>query len=97
MLRGSPLTPTYQAAFSWLTSLPYSAIHILYELTKAYSERGVGLHFAHLRASQSKLFQLVGIADLVRHLSEYLSHSSNRLTVECSSDPRTSIGICERR
>lgn len=42
-----------------------SAVQILYDLTKAYSERGVGLHFAHLRESQMERFKLVGISDLV--------------------------------
>ena len=41
------------------------AIQIIDELTKAYVERGVGLHFAHLRTAQMKLFELVGIAELV--------------------------------
>ncbi|KAK8861653.1 hypothetical protein IAR55_002476 [Kwoniella newhampshirensis] len=42
-----------------------SATQILYELTKSYDERGVGVHFAHLRPSQIKLFQIVGITDLL--------------------------------
>ena len=46
--------------------LIYSAIQIIDELSKAYTERGVGLHFAHLRPAQVRLFQLVGITDLVR-------------------------------
>ena len=46
--------------------LTYSAIQIIDELSKAYTERGVGLHFAHLRPAQVRLFQLVGITDLVR-------------------------------
>lgn len=42
-----------------------SALQILHELTQAYTEREVGLHFAHLRPAHMKLFQLVGIAPLV--------------------------------
>ncbi|KAK4689920.1 hypothetical protein P7C73_g207, partial [Tremellales sp. Uapishka_1] len=42
-----------------------SAVQILYELTKAYEERGVGLHFAHLRPAQLDMFGLVGINSLL--------------------------------
>jgi hypothetical protein len=41
------------------------AIQILAELTRSYVERGVGLHFAHLRPTHSDVFRLVGITDLV--------------------------------
>ena len=50
-------------AYAHLATL--RAIQILYELTMTYRERGVGLHFVHLRASQVKLFQLVGISEMV--------------------------------
>ncbi|KAE8539601.1 hypothetical protein D1P53_003535 [Cryptococcus gattii VGV] len=42
-----------------------SATQILYELTKAYHERGVGVHFAHLRPGQVKAFGIAGITDIV--------------------------------
>ncbi|KIR25137.1 endoplasmic reticulum protein [Cryptococcus deuterogattii LA55] len=42
-----------------------SATQILYELTKAYHERGVGVHFAHLRPGQMKAFGIAGITDIV--------------------------------
>ncbi|RSH94758.1 hypothetical protein EHS25_004564 [Saitozyma podzolica] len=42
-----------------------SAIQILAELTRSYVERGVGLHFAHLRPTHSDVFRLVGITDLL--------------------------------
>ncbi|GFZ42489.1 hypothetical protein JCM24511_00204 [Saitozyma sp. JCM 24511] len=41
------------------------AIQILAELTRSYVERGVGLHFAHLRPTHSDVFRLVGITDLL--------------------------------
>lgn len=49
----------------------HRALQILHELTQAYSERGVGLHFAHLRPSHMKIFELVGISQIVclSHLS----------------------------
>ena len=42
-----------------------SAVHILYELTKSYSERGVGVHFAHLRPKHVDIFRIVGITEIV--------------------------------
>ncbi|WWD16428.1 hypothetical protein CI109_100854 [Kwoniella shandongensis] len=42
-----------------------SATQILYELTKSYNERGVGVHFAHLRPGHIKSFQIVGITQLL--------------------------------
>jgi hypothetical protein len=41
------------------------ALQILYELTKSYSERGVGLHFVHLRPAHVTMFQFVGITNIV--------------------------------
>ncbi|KAI9632716.1 sulfate transporter family-domain-containing protein [Dioszegia hungarica] len=41
-----------------------SALQILYELTKSYSERGVGLHFVHLHPAHLTMFQFVGITDI---------------------------------
>lgn len=32
---------------------------------KAYHERGVGVHFAHLRPGQVKAFGIAGITDIV--------------------------------
>jgi MFS superfamily sulfate permease-like transporter len=43
--------------------LTYSAVSILQELTKAYTESGVGVHFAHLRPAHMSLFELVGITE----------------------------------
>lgn len=43
----------------------YRAIQILYELSKAYQERGTGVHFAHLREAHYRLFEIAGISDLV--------------------------------
>ncbi|KAL7424649.1 hypothetical protein Q5752_000333 [Cryptotrichosporon argae] len=40
-----------------------SATQILYELVKAYTERGVGIYFAHLHAAHRRLFEIVGITD----------------------------------
>ena len=42
-----------------------SAVSILQELTKAYTESGVGVHFAHLRPAHMSLFELVGITEQV--------------------------------
>lgn len=42
-----------------------SALQILQELTQAYTERGVGVHYAHLKSAQMKMFALAGITDLV--------------------------------
>ncbi|ORY29822.1 sulfate transporter family-domain-containing protein [Naematelia encephala] len=42
-----------------------SAIQILYELTKSYTERGVGVHFAHLRPTTLDKFRIVGITELI--------------------------------
>ncbi|RXK40370.1 endoplasmic reticulum protein [Tremella mesenterica] len=42
-----------------------SATQILLELTSAYVERGVGVHFAHLRTSQMHKFEVAGITDLL--------------------------------
>jgi len=47
--------------------LIYSAVSILQELTKAYTESGVGVHFAHLRPAHMSLFELVGITEQVSH------------------------------
>lgn len=46
----------------------FRAVQILQELTVAYKESGVGVHFAHLRPAHLALFELVGITDLVSHL-----------------------------
>ncbi|TYJ55804.1 hypothetical protein B9479_003456 [Cryptococcus floricola] len=42
-----------------------SAMQILYELTKAYDERGVGVHFAHLGPEQMKSFEIAGITGIL--------------------------------
>ena len=42
-----------------------SAVHILHEITIAYNERGVGVHFVHLHPNQVEMFQICGITDLV--------------------------------
>jgi hypothetical protein len=55
-----------QLARSQLITL--RALQILYELTKSYSERGVGLHFVHLHPAHLTMFQFVGITDIVRPL-----------------------------
>lgn len=54
-----------------------SATQILYELTKAYHERGVGVHFAHLRPGQVKAFGIAGITDIVgpSHFHQDLSNA----------------------
>lgn len=46
---------------------PCRAVQILKELTKAYTESGVGVHFAHLRPAHMSLFELVGIVEQVSH------------------------------
>jgi len=46
------------------------AVSILQELTQAYTESGVGVHFAHLRPAHMSLFELVGIAEQVSVASE---------------------------
>ncbi|OWT39498.1 endoplasmic reticulum protein [Cryptococcus neoformans Bt1] len=54
-----------------------SATQILYELMKAYHERGVGVHFAHLRPGQVKAFGIAGITDIVgpSHFHQDLSNA----------------------
>ncbi|WVQ78791.1 hypothetical protein IAT38_000882 [Cryptococcus sp. DSM 104549] len=42
-----------------------SATQILQELTQSYAERGVGVHFAHLRPSQIQQFEIVGITEIL--------------------------------
>ncbi|WVN84882.1 uncharacterized protein L203_100018 [Cryptococcus depauperatus CBS 7841] len=42
-----------------------SAMQILFELAKAYDERGTAVHFAHLKPGQLKKFELAGITDLL--------------------------------
>ncbi|WVR03746.1 hypothetical protein IAU60_000741 [Kwoniella sp. DSM 27419] len=42
-----------------------SAIQILYELTKAYQGRGVGVHFVSIRSSQIDRFRIVGMTELL--------------------------------
>ncbi|WVQ93512.1 hypothetical protein IAU59_000586 [Kwoniella sp. CBS 9459] len=42
-----------------------SAIQILFELTRAYHERGVGVHFASIRLNHIDRFRIVGLTDLL--------------------------------
>ena len=51
-------------------ALTSRAVSILQELTNAYTESGVGVHFAHLRPAHMSLFELVGIAEQVSVASE---------------------------
>ncbi|WVW80234.1 hypothetical protein I302_102212 [Kwoniella bestiolae CBS 10118] len=53
-----------------------SAIQILYELSRAYHERGVGVHFASIKPGQIERFKIVGLTELLgpthfhKHLQE---------------------------
>lgn len=70
------------------------AVSILQELTKAYTESGVGVHFAHLRPAHMSLFELVGIAEQVSLESrngQHMGLTSIRLGI------LTSTPICVRR
>ena len=51
------------------SSPTFSAVQILHEFTQAYTERGVGIHFAHLKPSHTDKFKIVGITDLVSHFA----------------------------
>jgi len=56
-------------------ALTCRAVSILQELTNAYTESGVGVHFAHLRPAHMSLFELVGIAEQVSHACKAIGQS----------------------
>ena len=58
-----------------------SALQIVYELVKSYTERGVALYFVHLRSKQLKAFERVGLTDLVSFIIVVNNRAVRRIEI----------------